>query len=313
MAMNIKYRPLKAFLLAVDCGSFTHAADRLGVTQPSFTALIQDLEEVVGTRLFERSTRSISLTTAGKDFFQRIERPLADLEEAYRSILDLAAGKRGSIVMGALPSTSLSLIPPALAALRVSHPALRVRVVEAHNDELISMLRTNQIEFALATMLEPVADLVFQVLLDDAFTVVLPATHELAARSALYWRDLMPHDLILLSQGSSVRAQFDRATQDQAAPSPPSSHYDVTHMTTAIGMVRQGMGITVLPRLAIPELNLHGLLCKPLNEATARRTIGVLHRRDRSLSPAAKVFVEQLDSVIAQVEKKLPPLRATPR
>jgi DNA-binding transcriptional LysR family regulator len=84
-------------------------------------------------------------------------------------------------------------------------------------------------------------------------------------------------------------------------------------MTTAVGLVRQGVGITVLPRLALPELNLHGLLSKPLNEATARRTIGVLHRHDRSLSPAAQVFVAQLDSVIAQVEKKLPPLRAAPR
>jgi LysR family carnitine catabolism transcriptional activator len=313
MAMNIKYRPLKAFLLAADCGSFTHAADRLGVTQPSFTALIQDLEEVLGVRLFERSTRSISLTAAGKEFFLRIQRPLTDLEEGYRSILDLAVVKRGSIVMGALPSTSLTLIPPALGALRVTHPTLRVRVVEAHNDELISMLRTNQIEFALATMLEPAADLAFHALLDDAFAVVLPLTHALAARSALYWRDLTPHDLILLSQGSSVRAQFDRATQGEAAASSSSSHYDVTHMTTAVGLVRQGVGITVLPRLALPELNLHGLLSKPLNEATARRTIGVLHRHDRSLSPAAQVFVAQLDSVIAQVEKKLPPLRAAPR
>jgi LysR family carnitine catabolism transcriptional activator len=315
MAMNIKYRPLKAFLLAVDCGSFTHAADRLGVTQPSFTALIQDLEEVLGVRLFERSTRSISLTEAGKEFFLRIQRPLTDLEEGYRSILDLAAVKRGSIVMGALPSTSLTLIPPALAALRVSHPTLRVRVIEAHNDELISMLRTNQIEFALATMLEPVADLTFQPLLDDTFSVVLPVTHTLAARSALYWRDLTAHDLILLSQGSSVRAQFDRATQGEAtaSASSSSSHYDVTHMTTAVGLVRQGVGITVLPRLALPELNLHGLLSKPLNEATAQRTIGVLHRHDRNLSPAAQVFVAQLDSVIAQVEKKLPPLRAAPR
>ncbi|MCH3872140.1 LysR family transcriptional regulator, partial [Campylobacter jejuni] len=82
--MNIKYRPLKAFLLAVDTGSFTHAANQLGVTQPSFTALIQDLEDVLGLRLFERTTRSISLTSAGQDFHARVQRPIADLEEAYR-------------------------------------------------------------------------------------------------------------------------------------------------------------------------------------------------------------------------------------
>lgn len=298
MAMNIKYRPLKALLLAVETGSFTHAADRLGVTQPSFTALIRDLEDILGVRLFDRTTRSIALTAAGRDFLARIERPVADLEEAYRSILDLAAVRRGSVVMGALPSTSLTLIPPGLRLLRVAHPTLRIRVVEAHNDDLVAMVRTNQIEFALAAMLEPAADLTFQPLLEDAFAAVFPAGHELADRPLLYWRDVAPHDLILLSRGSSVRELYDEAVMDQPEAR-AASRYDVTHMTTATGLVRQGLGITILPSLALPELNLTGLVTRPLADDSARRTIGVLHRKDRTLSAAAKAFVAQLTSVAA--------------
>ncbi len=313
MAINIKYRPLKAFLLAVDTGSFTRAAGRLGVTQPSFTALIHDLEEVLGVRLFDRTTRNIDLTVAGREFLARIQRPLTDLEEAYRRILDLAAVKRGSVVLGALPSTSLTLIPPALRALHAEHPTLSVRVVEAHNDELISMVRTNQIEFALATVLEPAADLAFHPLLADSWFAVFPKGHELAVRQELHWRDLVPYDLILLSQGSSARAQFELAVQAEGAAPPASSRYDVTHMTTAAGLVRQGLGITLLPRLALPELNLKGLLSKPLDDATARRTIGLLHRHDRSLSPAAQAFAAQLGKAAVQIEKKLPPMRAHPR
>ena len=91
MIFNIKYRSLKAFLLAVETGSFTHAADQLGVTQPSFTALIQDLEKILDLKLFERTTRSISLTAAGQDLHDRVARPIADLEEAYRSMSDLSS------------------------------------------------------------------------------------------------------------------------------------------------------------------------------------------------------------------------------
>ncbi|WP_020200606.1 MULTISPECIES: LysR family transcriptional regulator [Cupriavidus] len=313
MAINIKYRPIKAFLLAVETGSFTHAADRLGVTQPSFTALIRDLEDVLEVRLFERTTRKIELTTAGREFLARVRRPLTDLEEAYRSVSELAAVKRGSIVLGALPSTSLTLIPPALAALSAARPSLGVRVLEAHNDELLEMLRTNQIEFALATMLEPTSDLTFQPLLADSFYAVFPAQHALSRRPAVYWRDLEQYDLILLSQGSSVRQQFDRAVSASAAASTTHSRYDVTHMTTATGLVRRGVGITVLPRLALPELNMDGLQSKPLQEASARRTIGLLHRHDRSLSPAAEAFASQLRAVIADVEKTLPPLEAVSR
>lgn len=174
MAMNIKYRPLKAFLLAVDTGSFTHAASQLGVTQPSFTALIQDLEDVLGLRLFERTTRSISLTSAGQDFYARAQRPIADLEEAYRSLADLAAVRRGNVTLGALPSTALALLPVAVGALRQLHPALKVRVVEAHNDELVAMLRTNQIEFAVGALAEPAPDLSFTPLAEDCFAPSTP-------------------------------------------------------------------------------------------------------------------------------------------
>ena len=297
MAMNIKYRPLKAFLLAVQTGSFTHAANRLGVTQPSFTVLIWDLEDVLGLRLFDRNTRGIALTAAGKDFLTRIERPMTDLEEAYRSILDLAAVRRGSVVVGALPSTSLTLVPAALRLLRAAHPMLRVRVVEAHNDDLVTMVRTNQIEFAVAAQWEAAADLSFQPLLQDVFTAVMAANHELAARARLFWRDLVTHDLVLLSRGSSARDLFDQATGERTEPNAAASRYDVTHMTTAIRLVRQGLGMTVLPALALPELELGELVACKLQDPSARRMIGLLHRRDRSLSAAATAFAGKLASV----------------
>ncbi len=313
MTINIKYRPLKAFLLAADSGSFTFAADRLGVTPPSFSALIRDLEDALGVRLFDRTTRTVALTAAGSELLARIQRPVTDLEDAYRSILALAVVGRGSVVLGALPSTSLTLIPPALRELRLAHPTLRVRVVEAHNEQLISMVRTNQIEFALATVLAPAADLAFHPLIADRWFAVFPAGHELAARTELHWRDLVPYDIILLSQGSSARAQFELAVGAEAAAPATSSRYDVTHMTTSAGLVRQGLGITMLPRLALPELNLKGLKSRPLNDASARRTIGLLHRRDRSLSPATRALAAQLTKVAVQVEKTLPPMRTTQR
>lgn len=309
MAMNIKYRPLKAFLLAVDTGSFTHAANQLGVTQPSFTALIQDLEDVLGLRLFERTTRSISLTSAGQDFYARVQRPIADLEEAYRSLADLAAVRRGNVTLGALPSTALALLPVAVGALRQLHPALKVRVVEAHNDELVAMLRTNQIEFAVGALAEPAPDLAFTPLAEDCFCAIYPEGHRLGRkRGPLHWRDVLRYDLILLSQGSNARQQFDRAVREETGAPATALRYDVTNMGTAAGMVRQGLGVSVLPRLALPELNLAGLRAAPLCDASARRAIGLLHRRDRSLSPAAQALAAQLATAMDEIVRRLLPL-----
>lgn len=308
MALNIKYRPVKAFLLAVDSGSFTHAAGILGVTQPSFTSLIQDLEATLGVRLFERSTRSIALTAAGKDFLARVQRPLTDIEEAYKTVLDISGAKRGTVILGALPSTAFALVAPALVSLRLAHPALHARVIEAHNDELLSLLRTNQVEFALATLLEPASDLAFQPVIEDCFCAVFPVDHSLASQSKLVWKDLARHDLILLSKGSSARSQFDRALQHKSFPAGLTPRYDVTHIITAAAMVRRGLGVAVLPRLSLPELNLERLTAIPIASPGARRTIGLLHRRDRVLGPATERFVEHLKKIVPTLEGSLLPL-----
>ncbi len=107
MTIKIKYRPLKAFLLAVEAHSFTRAAQRLGVTQPSFTALICDLEDSLELQLFERTTRRIALTNAGQDFHDRILRPVTDLEEAYRvackardNVYSIGVGLSGATIPG---------------------------------------------------------------------------------------------------------------------------------------------------------------------------------------------------------------------
>ncbi|MYN14367.1 LysR family transcriptional regulator [Pusillimonas sp. TS35] len=297
MALNIKYRSLKAFLYAVEAGSFTLGASRLGVTQPSFTALIQDLEHVLELKLFERNTRTIALTAAGAELRDRIQRPIADLEEAYRSMGDLAAVRRGQVVVGALPSASLMLVPPTLSALRVSHPGLETRVVEAYNDELLNMLRTNQVEFAIAAQLGDMADMAFEPLLDDTFCAVYPPGHPIGDLDSVAWNDLTSHQLVLLSPGSSARSQFDQAIR--LAPAPALLHYDITHMTTAVVLVKQGLGIAVLPRLPLSALPMGKLQHRAIDEESARRRIGVVYRQNRHLSPASRAFIAQLKAVAA--------------
>ncbi len=123
---------------------------------------------------------------------------------------------------------------------------------------------------------------------------------------SLHWDELVPFDLILLSQGSSARAQFDRAVAN--SPTPVGLRYDVTHMATAVQLVRQGLGVALLPRLALPALYLQDLPCRPIDDDTAQRTIGILQRRDRHPSPAAQAFWKELEKVARHVEKTLPPL-----
>lgn len=308
MAINIKYRAVKAFLLVAESGSFTHAAGALGVTQPSLTALIQDLEHTLGLRLLERSTRSVALTDAGADFLARIQRPVTDVEEAYRSLMDLSSAQRGTVVIASLPSAAFGLVPSVLARLRQLHPALDARVLEAHNDELLEMLRTNQVECAIGALSESAPDLAFEPLIADGFFAVFPDGHALEQARRIQWADLLDHELILLSRGSNAREQFDRALRVSAQAELLLPRYDVTHIITAAAMARRGLGVAVLPRLALTELNLNGLQVQPIHAANAQRQLGLLYRRDRVLGPSTQYFVEQLRAMAPVVEALLPAL-----
>lgn len=270
-------------------------AERLGVTQPSFTALIQDLENVLELKLFERTTRSLALTAAGQELLDRVQRPVTDLEEAYRTLGDMAHLRRGQVVLGALPSISLTLVPRTLVKLRAAHPALRVRVMEAHNDELTSLIRTNQVEFALASRIDDTSELAFDPLMIDTFCAVFPTGHALNDVPVLTWKELVAHDLVLLSRGSSARWMFEKALRLQSLE--PRLHYDITHMASAIVLVRQGLGIGVLPQLPLEALPLEGLSYRPIDEPSAQRSLGIMYRKDRHLSPASRAFIRTLHEV----------------
>jgi len=287
--MNPKYRALKAFLAAAETGSITRAAAQLGLAQPSLTASLKNLERELGVTLFDRTTRSLRLTAAVQDFLTRIERPVADLDEAYRHMRDLSDARLGSVVVGALPSCALALVPSVISRLKAAHPNLGIRLVEAHDSELVTMLRTNQVEFGVASQQPTSADLDFEHLLDDTFVLLHPPCHPITRVSEPGWADLVAHDLILLSKGSNWRAQFERAVSDMSAA--PGARFDVTHMATAVHMVRQGLGLTVVPRLAQPALHLDGLALRPLSGRLSQRRIGILSRPDRSLSSGAKHLI----------------------
>ncbi len=165
----------------------------------------------------------------------------------------------------------------------------------------------------LATLLAPAPDLVIEPVIEDCFCAVFPATHPLTQRQRLGWGDLAQHDLILLSKGSSARERFDHAVAHQSAAPALVPRYDVTHIITAAAMVRRGLGVAVLPRLCLPELNLKCLAAAPIWSATARRTIGIVHRRDRVLGPAIMRFIEHVHAVVPAVEAQLLPLDKIPR
>lgn len=287
--MNIKLRQLAGFVALTRCGSFSAAARELAMTQPAFSQLIRQLEDALHVRLFDRTTRKVELTEAGTRFLAMVQRPLDDLEDAHVYMREMAGGKRGRIAFASLPSVAFAVATTALARFKAGHPHIQVRLIEEQNLNIVEKVLAREIDFGIGTLDAAHADLEFAPLIDDELVAVFPGRHAFAKRSSVAWRDFAEEPLVLLTGRSNVRTIVDQHLGRAAEPA-----YDVAGMVTALAMVRAGLGVTAMPRIALGELNMNGLVSRPFGAPRPTRRIGIITRAKRRLSPAAQAYVALL-------------------
>lgn len=284
MSNNPKYRQLRAFCLAVEHGSFNAAAAALHVSAPSFTLLIRNLEEDLGIRLFDRTTRRCELTESGLNFYRRVSRPLQDMEEAYRYAKEEGEGALGRLAIATVPSLACGVLAEIAGLFHQQHPGVRLFLSEHRSNEVIAAVQQNQAELGIARLVPAQDDLQTELLFRDRLLVAAPHGHPILAQRRTAWRDLGRHKLILIG-GGLTELQVRRAL--------PGASYsiEVTHMATAVSMIRQGLGIGVVPTSALDGLNVAGIGFSAIRQASAIRQLGAIYRSHRPLSTAARRFL----------------------
>lgn len=305
--MNVKMRQLEGFVAAARHLSFSAAARELAMTQPAFSQLIRELENGLGVRLFERTTRKVALTEAGTRFLALVERPLEDLEAAYAYARDVAAGDRGRIAFALLPALAFGYAMPTLARFKAIHPNVSVRLVEGPNSNSLEMVRSREVDFAIGTLNDPDELLTFKELLVDEVLAVVSKKHPLAKNKRLTWPELAREELVLLTRRSNVRQTVDAAFARNGKIIEPA--YEVANMVTALNLARHGIAVTFMPRIALSELNMRDLVSLPITNPRPIRRIGVITRTDRALSPAAAQYVDMLFSDAARPAYNAPAKR----
>ncbi len=284
MSNNIKYRRLKAFALVVETGSFKTAAERISVTQPSFSSLIKELESDIEVTLFDRTTRRCELTDAGLTFYEEIKGALGHLEDAYQYIKDVGKGSRGKLSLAALPSLAAGIVTSKLGEFHRANPGVRISLSERKNDQILEAVRRSEVEFGVGSMWQTDTELSFKPLFTDQLMFVAPEGHPLVNMKPV-WSCADNYDLILINAGPT-----EHALKSSGVTRPPA--YEVEHLATALAMVRHGMGISILPSSVIPTLNMDGLACLPILGQMATRQIGLIFKNGTRHSAPVKAFVE---------------------
>ncbi len=298
-------RQLQYAVAIADARSFRQAAAQCGVSQPSLSAQLAQLEDALGVRLFERDRRRVLVTQAGEDLIARARRLLVETDDLLDSARRLGDPLAATLRLGVIPTISPYLLPELVPALRRAQPRLVVRWTEDKTSALVRAVREGTLEGALLALEVDLGDLEREELARDPFVLAVPRAHALARPAGpAELSELDGASVLLLDDGHCLR---DQALEVCSLSGTQELDFRATSLSTLSQMVAAGVGITLLPRLAVATESRHAALAiRPLADPRAYRTLGLVWRRTSPLGPALK----QIARVIRDVAG--PPLDAPP-
>jgi len=300
--MNISIKQLRAFVTVADSQSFTKAANTLFFTQSALSVLVKELEDAVGFRLLDRTTRQVVLSDSGRDFYQLAQKLLDEFQAVIRDTSDIAMLRRGVVRVGATEAVASSLVVPAIAAYDRSQPGINVRLVDTLVSSMFNALRSGEVDFVIGP--DSIQDSQFDTalhmepLLRSPFLVWSLPSHPLATGKRVTWQQLLRNDLVIPTMDFStqliplVQQHLGKEVVDRALTVTTATRRRVTNITTALSMVKAGLGVTIAAEYVSPLASAFGLEGRPLVKPSLKRMVTLYSRQGRSLSPAADAFAK---------------------
>jgi DNA-binding transcriptional LysR family regulator len=288
--MRIDTLGVQAFIAIAERGSFSRAADDLHITQTALSRRMQNLESFLGVKLVERTTRSVALTPIGRNFLPQARRLLADLGMALVEIRETGKSLRGDVTIACVPTVGVHYLPRIVQQYAALHPDNRVKILDHASSDVAAAVLQRAAEFGINMQGAAHPELRSVPLLRDRFVLVCRDDHPLAGRKRLAWKQLEPHTLILAGAESGNRPLLDLALERQEIRL--RSFYEVQRSSTAVGMVAEGVGVTVVPGLAVQKGAYARLRVVPLVDPVVSRTLVLLTRTTAHLTPAAQALYD---------------------
>jgi DNA-binding transcriptional LysR family regulator len=283
--MNVTLRQLRVFIEVARLQSFSRAGDEIGLTQSAVSRCVRELEGEIGLKLIDRTTREVQLTDVGGNLVSSVSRLLTDLDDALREIREIGEQRRGRVVVAASPTVACRLMPRVVASCVQQFPYIALGLRDDVQSDVVRKVKSGEVDFGVIIGPFSADDLLSESLMTDTFCVVLRDDHPLAAKERVAWADLDGQQLVMLDYASGSRPIIDAAMQEYGVSA--TVVQELGHSATVFGLVEAGVGVSVLPWLALPLPAGASLVARPL-VPRAERTVELVRRRDRSLSPAAE-------------------------
>lgn len=285
---------LHAFVCVVDRGSMVKAAGELHLGQPALSQAITKLEQTAGFRLFDRTTRSLSLTPAGKVFYEGARNVLEQNQRMLANMQQWAQARRGSICLMSIPSVAQCLLPSTVSDFSLSHPEVKLDVHDLPDRQLAERIRVGQGDIAIQTKGFEDEGCRSLPLLTDPLRWIATDAHPLKSRKNIEPKDMVDETLIVLRRGAVFREMMEPLLHDQLSD---VKTIEVDQPSTLLSMVSCGLGVALLPALCCPTSG--PVVHRSWQAGAVSRSILLTRPAGRALMPAPREFVNlMLDQLV---------------
>ena len=285
---------LSYFKKVAETRSISRASEELLLTQPAVSKQIKALEDELGERLFDRIGKKVFLTRTGEVLYSYAEKILRLMQEARTAVKDMSAECSGELVIGTSDHISLHRLPDLLKKYISAFPKVDLKLRCHRSETILDMTNKNLVDLGVITLPKTALRLVSKTIWEDPMSLVFPKNHPLESFRAIRLKDISSYGMILPEAGTTTRETIEAAFSKRKLT--PNVAMEVAYIETIKGLVKAGLGISILPDKAVEQETSGGLLVKSkIQDATFSRNLGVVYLRDKFLSRPAVEFLRFLE------------------
>lgn len=296
--MDVRLAHLRTFREVARRGSFSRAGEALRLSQPAVSLHVRQLEEAFGAALLERVGKRAFLTAAGEVVLAHGERAFAELEAARTALSQRSGVIAGRVRLGTGATASIHLLPPLLRRLRLRHPALELTVTTGNTPGITQAVVDNALDAAIVTLPIAARELAVSAFFEDELVVIAPPEPRWKKQRSIAPAELARHPLILFERGGAIRTVMDAwFARGRAAP---NVAMELGNAEASKKLVGAGLGLSIISSIAVRQEAASGELTVIAPSPRLARTLGLVRRRDKPVTPALASVLEALETFARQ-------------
>jgi DNA-binding transcriptional LysR family regulator len=287
--INLEIGDLEAVLAVAETGSFRAAAELLHLTQPSVSARVQHAEDVLGVKLFSRTTRKVTITEHGKRLCTRADYAISELRSILKEFKDEAQLKRGRVVLGATPTIAATVVPEVIKRFNRRWPGVEIVLRDDFFGRALERLSDGEVDFAVVPYQKADSRFHFEPLYRDELLLAAAVGHPLLKGQSISLSSVSKYPLLTMPQQSAMWGWVSEAFAAEGLEFKPA--FQTQHMMSLIAMIKAGFGVGFLPRLIIPMLNMETIGTVRVGRSGLYRDICLATDRNRAIQPATEALM----------------------